>query len=173
MLGDLAKLYDAMQSAQTDQEKLRRATAVDDAVESYLRAEFDNPDYPKRRRSLGALKKGLAIFDEDPISLQTHLVRIGATRQQGTGDDEVWHLPAAGGVSPRRRHRRWLWRKVALVLAALAAAISALLGYLDIAGDEILWIIWPSGETYETCIIAANEIFTEIQACKERFGVRH
>ncbi len=106
MLGDLVKLYDAVQSAETDREKLRRESELNDRISHYLYRMFDDPEFPNRRRTLGALKKGLAIFDDDPILLQTHLVRVGATRLRGDGDDELWHLPQDSAPPAPRRLRR-------------------------------------------------------------------
>lgn len=129
MIGDLTKLFDSVQKASTEQEKLRRATQLDDAIENQVRALFDDPEFPRRRRTLGAIKKGFAIYDEDPIGLQTHLVRIGARRIKGDGDDELWELPA--GSASGGGGGRFNWRTTAGIIGAVAAliAISASFGY--------------------------------------------
>lgn len=166
MLGDLAKLYSAIQSAESDKEKQERETALDDAVAIHLRRQFDDPKYPKRQRSLGALKKGLAIFDKDPITLQTHLLKLGATRLSGEGDNEVWHLPKGADASPPRRIP---WVPILGVVAVL--------GFFGIAGQDILaWtagFVSPTPETdYRGCVAAAKDIFVEIMECKEQFNMR-
>ena len=132
MIGDLVKLFQAVQSAQTEQEKSDREEALRQAVEADIRALFDDPKYPQRRRSFSAIRKGLGIFDSDPEKLKGILYAMGARpKGQGEGDEAHWHLPAATVVSgeapesdpprlTRRRPMPWIWLAAIIGAGALA-----------------------------------------------------
>lgn len=149
-ISDLAKLYETVQSAQSDQEKRRRAGELDDSIEAHIRSLFDDPQYPRRRRSFGIIRKGLPIFDEEPKELQRHLIRIGAHRAKGEGDDELWHLPPKNG-------RRWWpdvnWVRVGALAAIIATGV-AVLQFIEISDLGIMnWFnVEPPPEIERTLI---------------------
>lgn len=91
---ELFELYRAAQSSVDAEEKRRRAAEFDDAVSHNVKELFDDPSYPRRRRSFGVIKKSFGgYFDNDLNELKRHLIRIGASHVRGEGDSALWYLP--------------------------------------------------------------------------------
>lgn len=131
-IGDLTNLYKAFQSEQFDEEKRRREGQLNDAVELHIRNLFDDPLYPKRRRSFGIIRNRLPIFDGEPIELRRHLVRVGAHREKGDGEDELWHLPV-------KNTRKWTpkFSAISTTFIIIVIFISVLASLKDTACELI------------------------------------
>ncbi|MBG6148686.1 hypothetical protein IWQ51_006860 [Labrenzia sp. EL_142] len=124
--GDLLKLYSAVQSAADAEAKRERANELDDAIKRNIFELFEDPAYPKRRRSFGVIQKAFGgYFDEDLKELRGHLIRIGATRVKGEGTETLWHLPA----STKGSWTDWLrisWASFGTVLIVLTLLVFTL-----------------------------------------------
>jgi len=126
--GDLIELYSAVQNSVDVEEKRRRANQFDDAVAANIRELFDDPKFPKRRRSFGVIRKSFGgYFDDEPKELHKHLIRMGASHKKGSDDDALWHLPESTGG----RHSNQITRRT---LGIIAVILTASFAGLEVAG---------------------------------------
>ena len=95
MISDLLKILQAIQSSSSAEEKARLEQELLTAVESDINALFDDPKYPKRRRTFGAIRRALGIFDDGPQRLKEILYNMGARPVSGEGDEAYWELKKA------------------------------------------------------------------------------
>ena len=183
MIGDLLDLLRAAQSAQSDQEKTERESAFRQAVEVEIQNLFQDPKYPNRRRSFGAIRKRLGVFDKDPDGLKHILFGMGALVYSGENDDAFWELPDMVGatngigntiigpsdpVKPPRRSRNWV------PLIFLAICIVVVLSLWETVFSKIpigsLSDLFEPDRTHADCVAKANGIMTEIIKCHQEFG---
>ena len=136
-VGDLIKLYDAVQSATNAEEQRRRASELDDAIERGIVELFDDPKYPRRRRSFGVIRKTFGgYFDAKPDQLRGHLIRVGAKWVKGDKEDALWHMPKEASNDQKQKSRNF----VGLAFVVLAA-ILIILGTIGLFG------LYPFGDS--------------------------
>ncbi|MGH1413638.1 MAG: hypothetical protein ACRBB0_09090 [Pelagimonas sp.] len=143
-LSDFFDLADRLKSAQTEEDKHASVEALRHLVEADIIRIFNNPQYPKRRRSFGKIRELLGIFDDsssarsDP-ALREILYLMGARVHRGKGDDALWHLPKIGDrENPPSRKLKWsLVYKILIVLATLALVFSVLPKFWSLGGRSI------------------------------------
>lgn len=132
MIGDLIKIFETVQSAQTEQERKDLERQLVSAAQAEIRVLFDDPKYPRRRRTFGAIRQRLAIFDNDPDKLTQILFLMNARRLRGDGDDALWELPNAQTPDSPRNPMRW--QTVALLIGACALVIVGFLNFSTLRG---------------------------------------
>jgi hypothetical protein len=174
MIGDLLKLFETVQSAQSDQEKADREHELETAVQAEIRSMFDDPKYPRRRRSFGAIRQRLAIFDDDPGRLTEILFRMKARRVRGDGDDALWQLPeqtpgATGSQPPRKRRR---WQTVAAVLLGVGIVLG-LVSANKIGPSDVYRFVASSFQsgpaTRQDCLDQADGNMRKVTQCYQDF----
>ncbi|SMX30320.1 hypothetical protein TRP8649_04463 [Pelagimonas phthalicica] len=158
------KLRDAAREGEAEQERLE----FQDKVKLAIREVFDDPDYPKRRRSFGAIRKKLFIFDDSSedfshARLRQILFSMEVEHLRGEGDAAYFYLPpltqpqkakdVAVGTNiraPRRPSKLWLWFLLIVLLVLLALWLWPVIS--QVAG------LFPSGTTsFQDCISSGED----------------
>lgn len=167
MIRDLIALFETVRTAQSDQERSDRETDLQQAVRTEIRRLFDDPKYPKRRRTFAAIRKPLAIYDNDPDTLTAILFAMGARRVDGNGDDALWELAVTSDqdtpAAPPKRPVRW--QTIAAGVGLLALAILVVTNF-DALRDRFF------GQGYSSkaeCLAAANGNMRRISECERSF----
>ena len=152
MVSDLLKILQALQAAQSAEEKARLEQELRDAVETDIRALF--AEYPNRRRTFGAIRGNLGIFDppEKQEELKAVLYAMGARPKNGEGDTKYWHLPATTDAGARTLETppRPPWTLIygAVLIALLGGAAYSLFQF-DLIDPRA-----PSYASFSDCIAA-------------------
>jgi hypothetical protein len=150
MVSDLLKILQALQAAQSAEEKDRLEQELRVAVAADIRALF--AEYPNRRRTFGAIRGNLGIFDppEKQEELKAILYAMGARPKSGEGDTKYWHLPADTGtdVSIDDTPPRPAWTLIyGLVLIAFLGAAAFGVFQFDLLGSSA-----PSYASFAECV---------------------
>ncbi len=184
-ISDFLEIADRLRAAQDASEKVAVSQELQLAIQAEIQDLFDDPKYPNRRRSFGAIKIRLGIIDDSSAEfsqarLRQILFGMGARVHRGDGDEALWELPhkdeqskSKNGRSDIRSRSRWSY--IYAALGALAS-IFAILAWFEVTPARIWESVFDGGpieeRTYEECTRAANDTFVEIMKCKEKFGVR-
>ncbi|MFY0619454.1 hypothetical protein [Shimia sp.] len=130
-----------------------------------VHALFDDPQYPKRQRSFGAIQKSLGVFDNKEDELRDILFDMGAVVIHGEDDTQHWYLPntIAPPTEPEKPKPPYRIMAIAVIVVAIPALI-----YFDLGPQQILNLILPP-PTREDCIAQANGVMTEILKCNARY----
>lgn len=162
MINDALSILEAIRSAKDAEEKQRLENELLGIVQSDIKSVFDNPQYPKRKRSFRAIQGALGIFDDDPQELKEILFKMGA--RPTNSKRKYWHLPK-DATRPSEVHRLAkkrkngpTWSLIITSLGALAAFVT-LLTWLDVRPKHIYCAIFDCRQpTLSTCLTKAAEI---------------
>ena len=168
MISDALKILETIQSAQSAGEKEKLESDLLDAIREDIQDFFDDPKYPLRRRSFGAISRKLGIFDDDPQQLKEILFKLGARPSKGEGEDTQWHLPksATNIQTPKKRKT---WASIYSALGALAALL-AILAYFGVTPGDILSFV-SGGADRDSGPCPRNEMtIEELQTCLQNGG---
>lgn len=160
MVSDLLKILQAIQSAQSDEEKRRLESEFAQAVHAHIRDFYDDPRYPRRRRSFAAIRKSLQIYNDKESDLRDVLYAMGGRAVKGDGEDALWELPENPGTPMPDPPPRAVWSQVYVALAAIAVLV---------AGGGWFLGLYGSGEP-PICNLAELNL-RELERCEEDGGV--
>ena len=128
------------------------------AVQVRIHDLFDDPQYPRRRRSFEAIRKKLGIFEGREAELRQRLFDMSAEVIKGEGEDQLWHLPPG---TPRPEEPKKPRPPVLLLgLMVLAVAVAVLIFWEKAVGETFpetvarLFASSPVFETFQDCIAA-------------------
>jgi len=167
MIRDLIAIFDAVLGAQSDQEKADREAELLDAVRAEIRDLYDDPKYPRRRRTFGAIRQRLAIYDNDPDTLTKILFAMNARRVKGDGDTALWELPrqVEGAETPAPPRKPMRWQTLAAIIAIGAVVVLGALNFNTVRG----WFAGSGPATKAECLAAANGNMRRISECERLF----
>ncbi len=155
---DPIKIEEALRAARSEREKLYQQARLTFSIRKAIHDLFDDPAYPQRRRSFGAIRNKLGIFEGKEQELRDMLFAMQARVHRGEGDDQLWHLPADAPRPVEPERPRPPYRLI--ILAVLAVLLLVLGLWKQIAGEtpfETLSRLWPNPvefETFAECIAA-------------------
>ncbi|MBO9467750.1 hypothetical protein J7443_21140 [Tropicibacter sp. R15_0] len=158
------KLRDAAREGEAEQERLE----FQDKVKLAIREVFDDPDYPKRRRSFGAIRKKLFIFDDSSedfshARLRQILFSMEVEHLRGEGDAAFFYLPpltqqevatddtrGIGDPPPEKPSKLWPWFLAFVLLVLLALWLSPVYSW-------VAEIFQPGTTSFQDCISSGED----------------
>ena len=150
---DILKVFQSVESAQERERKRAFLHERREAIEADIRDLF--AQYDGRRRSFGALRDSLGIFDtaEKQEVLKDILWEMGAEPKGGLGDKKMWHLPDDTNrrVNQRKPETPWSLIYAIILVVLLAAGAVTLLDFSRFQGPEICDANWTA-ERFDTCL---------------------
>ena len=176
MLSDLLTLRKEILTASAGHEQTEKAAAFHGQVVAEIYSLFDDPEFPKRRRSFGVIRKRLGVFDPDDPELKDILFSMGARVHKGEGEEAMWELAlakqTATNATPKTKKPHWarlsLWLiVVAVVLVVTNTFLSAV---FEISLLDLLKSLMGTAQSHEACIKAANGNYLEIIQCNSKHG---
>lgn len=93
MIGDLIRLYETILDSFAKLIGRNRDKAKRQRAETRIRNFFNNPKYPKRRRSFSKIRAAVGTYEGRDAELRDLLDEMGANPYKGEGDDARWELP--------------------------------------------------------------------------------
>ena len=159
LISDLLKILEAIQSSQSDEERAELESKLLEEVKNEIKKMFEK--YPKRRRTFGALRQGLGIFDppERQEELKKILFDMGARPTTGDGDEKYWHLPKSLDLETGTNGKRSLWPFVYTILLLVFLIAS---GYTLFADNIFPFVM---NQTLDECLKQKNLSMMEISNC--------
>ena len=124
MISDLLKLLQAIEAAQSAEEKARLSEELSAAVKSDIRQLFD--DATSDQLSFSAIKDALGIFDpeEKQQELKQILYGMGARRTADPDENEAWHFPKAV-QEPKEPPKKPPWSLIYAIILIVVLVIGA------------------------------------------------
>lgn len=161
MISDLLKILNAIQTSQSDEQREELESELLRKVQSEIEALFTK--FPERRRTFGAIREALGIFD--PPAKQEELKQIlfdlGARPKNGKGDQKYWHLPLVEELSETSSGSTWKGWRLVYSIVLLAFLVSAAYGLFKVFTlSSILEI-----GSLEECLKQKNLSMKEISKC--------
>lgn len=145
MIGDLIKLYEAVQAAADKHTEQQRQEELNKQVQAEIEKLFE-PDarWPKGQRRFDVISKSLGIFNDRPDELRQFLFGMGGRPKTSSDGEELWELERSKSdesvkseaEAPSNAWWKWLGSIIALV-----AGLVAILEFFGLTGSGIASLI--------------------------------
>lgn len=162
---DILAIWDRLLQVLSKKDATAREAQQLGKAETAIYTVFNDPKYPKRQRSFGAIRKKLYFLNDssgafDKAKALEILSDMGAQHVRGEDDDALFHLPqpeklearddGSGGTKEPKQPFLRLWFLLIVLLVLLALWLSPVFS----------WVpgLFPSGTTsFQDCISSGED----------------